>query len=155
MVAIANSLEADRCFLYVRDPKTCFGQVASCYCRNPEVLYISRDKWQQEPLDLAARDPMFQAALNCQSSIYVEDLETANPQQVNRDFEAEAFGHRALIHAHVCEQGQLWGVLQPSVFNHPRQWTTKDRQVIETVLSQITTMVKQYVQENINLGEYR
>ncbi len=155
MVAIANSLEADRCFLYVRDPETRFGQVASCYCRNPEVPYISKDKWQQEPADLLARDPMFQAALNCQSSIYVDDVETANPQQVNRDFEAEAFGHRALIHAHICEQKQLWGVLQPSVFNRPRQWTTKDRQVIETVLSQITTIVKQYVQENINLGEYR
>ncbi len=153
MVAIANSLEADRCFLYVRDPKTCFGQVASCYCRNSTVPYISTEKWQQESSGLAARDPLFQAALNCQPSIYVEDVETANLKLVNRDFEAEAFGHRALIHAHVCEPGQLWGVLQPSVFNHPRQWTTKDRQVIETVLSQITTIVKQYVQENINLGE--
>jgi GAF domain-containing protein len=148
VTAIANTLEVDRCFLYVRDPQTRLGQIAYCYCRNPQVPQLKSNQWRVES-NLEAKDPLFAAALNCQASVYVEDVETASPDTVNRDYEAQEFGHRALIHAHICAAGKLWGVLQPCMFEHPRQWTAADRQLIEKTVSQMTPLVQQYVQKNI------
>ena len=148
--AIAIMLQADRCFLYVRDPQSRYGQAAFCYCRNTEVENVSSDDWEQEqPENLEAKDPMFAAALECQPSIYVEDVETADPQVLNRDFEAREFGHRALIHGHLCDEGKLWGIWQPCIFDRPRIWTTGDKTIMETIVSQTTPLVKQYVLANI------
>lgn len=149
MIAIADTLKVDRCFLYVRNPETRIGRAAFCYCRNPEVPDVSSERWERESSDLEAEDPMFAAALDCKSTIFVEDVETADPNVVNRDFEAKAFGHRALIHAHLCQEGKLWGILQPCVFNRPRQWTEKDQQIIEMVVDRVTPLVKQYVKEHL------
>ena len=148
--AIAIMLQVDRCFLYVRHPETRYGQAAFCYCRNPKVEDVSSNEWEEEkPESLEAKDPMFAAALNCKPSIYVEDVETADPEVVNRDFEAQEFGHRALIHGHLCQEGNLWGIWQPCVFDRPRHWTSGDKQIMETVVSNATPLVKQYVLENI------
>lgn len=147
---IANVLQTDRCFLYVRDPKSRYGQAAFCFCRNPKVPDVSNSEWEQEQPDkLEAVDPMFAAALNCQPSIYVEDVETADPETLNRDFEAQEFGHRALIHGHICLDGQLWGIIQPCVFDRPRQWTTGDKQVMAMIIDRLTPLVKEYVLANI------
>ena len=145
--AIAQYLQVDRCFLYVRDPQTRYGKAAFCY-RRSDVPDVSSDKWEQEP-ELEAEDPMFAAALDCKPTIYVEDVETANPEVVNRDFEAREFGHRALIHAHLCEAGELWGILQPCVFGNPHHWTEGDKEFIDLAVNKLTPLVKQYVRENI------
>ncbi len=148
--AIAQHLQVDRCFLYIRDPQSRYGRAAFCYCRRSDIPNVTSDKWEQEkPEDLEAKDPMFAAALGCKPTIYVEDVETANPEVVNRDFEAKEFGHRALIHAHLCEAGKLWGILQPCVFNNPRHWTEGDREFINLAVDKLTPLVKQYVRENI------
>jgi GAF domain-containing protein len=153
VTAIANTLKVDRCFLYVRDPQTRLGQVACCYCRNPQVPDLSSNQWRVET-KLEAKDPLFAAALNCKASVYVEDVETASPEIVNREYEAREFGHRALIHAHLCVEGKLWGILQPCVFEHPRQWTAADRQLIEKMVVQMIPLVQQYVQKNTSsVGE--
>ena len=148
--AIAKMLQVDRCFLYVRDPETRYGQAAFCYCRNPKVEDVSSNEWEKEqPENLEEKDPMFAAALNCKPSIYVEDVETAAPETLNRDFEAREFGHRALIHGHLCEDDKLWGIIQPCIFGHPRKWTLEDRQIMEVIVNNTTPLVKQYVIENI------
>ena len=149
VTAIAQYLQVDRCFLYIRDPQTRYGRAAFCYCRRSDIPDVSSDEWEQEP-ELEAEDPMFAAALNCKPTVYVEDVETADPEVVNRDFEAQEFGHRALIHAHLCEAGELWGILQPCVFGNPRHWTEGDKQFIDLAVSKLTPLVKQYVLENIN-----
>ena len=146
--AIADILQVDRCFLYVRNPQTRYGQAAFCYCRNPEVPDVSSEKWEKEQPELERVDPMFAAALNCQTSIYVEDVETADPQTVNRDFEAKEFGHRALIHAHLCQDEKLLGIWQPCVFDRPRHWTSEDKQIIEAIANKYISLVKQYVLTN-------
>ena len=150
VTAIANTLEVDRCFLYVRDPQSRLGQVACCYCRNPQVPDLSSNQWRVET-DLEAKDPLFAAALNCKPAVYVEDVETASPEIVNRECEAREFGHRALIHAHLCAEGKLWGIVQPCMFEHPRHWTTTNREFMETMVIQMTALVQQYVQKNIKL----
>jgi GAF domain-containing protein len=155
VTTVANTLKVDRCFLYVRDPQARLGQIACCYCRNPQVPELSINQWRMES-ELEAKDPLFAAALNCQASVYVEDVETASPDVVNREYEAQEFGHRALIHAHICEAGKLWGILQPCVFEQPRQWTTADRQLIEKMVVQMLPLVQQYVQKNMSsVGESR
>lgn len=89
---------------------------------------------------------MFAAALRTDPSIFVEDVETASPQILNRQFEQESFGHRALIHAHLCQDNQLWGVLQPCLFGRPRVWTEEERQSIHQIVQAITPNAIAYTQ---------
>lgn len=153
MTVIAEVLAADRCFLYVRDPKTSLSKVAFCFCRNPEVPDLTSDRFQPDSFGLEAKDPLFAAALNCRPTVFVNDIETADPQVVNRNFEKKQFGHRALIHAHLCSGGNLWGILQPCVFAFPRQWTDLDRQLMEMAVNRATPLVKKYVQQEISKNE--
>lgn len=90
-------------------------------------------------------DPLFAAALRTDASIFVEDVETADLAVVNLAFEQKSFGHRALIHSHLCHDGQLWGVLQPCIFGRPRVWTEFDRSVIAGVERQLTPLVVTFV----------
>jgi GAF domain-containing protein len=127
---LGEVLQCHRCFLYLRNPQTKIGRVAYCWRKNQDVPDITELDWKPEPASLPAEDPLFAAALRTDLSVYVEDVETANPAVVNRDFERQNFGHRALIHAHLCHDGQLWGILQPCVFGKPRIWSEYDHAVI-------------------------
>lgn len=143
--ALTKALQCDRCFLYLRHPQTSIGKVVSCWCRSPEYPEIIDLDWKEEPASLANEDPLFAAALRTEPSIFVEDVETADPNTVNKDFEHKTFGHRALIHAHLCYKGQLFGILQPCVFGKPRIWTEADRAIIFTTVEQLTPTVVSYV----------
>ncbi len=144
--ALGAALACDRCFLYLRYPPTRTGKVAYCWRRTPAYPEIINADWQREPDTLAANDPLFAAALRAEPSIYVEDVTTADPTVVNREFEAANFGHRALVHAHLCWQGQLWGILQPCVFGQPRVWTAGDRALISEVAQRLTPLVVERMQ---------
>ncbi len=148
MPAVGAYLACDRCFLYLREPSTRLGKVPFCWVRNDDIPMLKDEGWQLDPAWLPDRDPMFAAALRAEPSIIVEDVETASPTTLNLQFERESFGHRALIHAHICQEGQLWGVLQPSVFGHPRHWTSLEQAVIEQVVQAITPSVIAYVMAN-------
>lgn len=146
---VGETLRCDRCFLYLRHPATRRGKVPFCWRRQDHIPLVWDADWKPEPDTLAEEDPMFAAALQTAPSIFVEDVETASPDLLNRTFEQENFGHRALIHAHLCQDGQLWGVLQPCVFHHPRTWTDRDRQFIATVETAILPLAIAYVQTEI------
>ncbi|MBW4616922.1 MAG: GAF domain-containing protein [Desmonostoc vinosum HA7617-LM4] len=148
---VGEFLECDRCFLYLHNPQTGFGRVAFCWVRTPDIPRVYHDKWQLQPSSLPKEDPMFAAALRAEPSIFIEDIETANPQILNRQFEQKTFGHRALIHAHIRHHGQLWGILQPCVFSHPRIWTEYEQEVINNLVQQITPLAISYVKSA--LGE--
>jgi hypothetical protein len=77
--------------------------------------------------------------------VFVEDVETASPEVVNLAFEQKHFGHRALIHAHLCQDDMLWGILQPAVFGQARVWSEFDRSVIAQVTQKITPLAVAYV----------
>ncbi|PSB02935.1 GAF domain-containing protein [Merismopedia glauca] len=151
MPEIVKSLECDRCFLYVRDPQSRLGKAAFCYCRDSTIPDVTGSEWKPESTSIEQQDPMFAAALNCQPSIFVEDIETADAQVVNRLFEQQEFGHRALIHAHLCHKNQLWGVLQPCVFSQPRIWSESDRQFITAIAHLAKPLVIEYVQRHLSL----
>ncbi len=143
--ALVEVLQCDRCFLYLRNPHTKIGKIPFCWLSSPQYPDVTDSEWKAEPEALPQEDPLFAAALRTEPSIFVEDVETASPEVVNRDFERENFGHRALIHAHLRQDGQLWGILQPCVFGQPRVWTDFDRFVITQVEQKITPLAVTYV----------
>lgn len=145
MPTLSKVLGCDRCFLYLRDPETSCGNVEFCWVRVATIPKIYNKIWKKERESLASEDPMFAAALRIEPSIFVEDVKTANPKVLNHDFEEKRFGHRALIHAHLSQDGQLWGILQPCIFNRPRSWTKLERQIIEQIVSDVTPIVVRYV----------
>lgn len=138
-------LQSDRCFLYLRNPATRTGMITHCWRRAPEYPDVTDSDWKKEPESLPDEDPLFAAALRTDASIFVEDVETADPAVVNLAFEQKSFGHRALIHAHLCSEGHLWGVLQPCIFGRPRVWTESDRGVIAGVEKRLTPLVVTFV----------
>lgn len=152
---LGDQLQCDRVFLYVRSPDTQLGRVPLCWVRQPEIPKIYDPDWKSEPADLPQQDPMFAAALNAQPSLFIEDVETADPSQVDRDFEQQNFGHRALIHGHLCLEQKLWGVLQPCVFDHPRQWSQRDRQLIKQVVGWLAPLTREYVDHYAPQPEHR
>lgn len=144
---VGVALQADRCFLYVRQPGQGRGRTAFCWRKNdrvPDKNTIQPD-WQTDTGALADQDPLIRAALALKPSVYVDDVETASPQVLNRQFERETFGHRALIHAHIQHQGQLWGILQPCVFDRPRHWTQQEKAQMEALLPSLQPVIAAYV----------
>lgn len=85
-------MPTERCFLYLRNPHNQKGKVAYCWRRSAEILDVTDAKWSKEPESLAAEDPLFSAALQAKPSVYIEDVETANPEVVNLAFERKHFG---------------------------------------------------------------
>lgn len=145
MPAVGEYLKADRCFLYLRDPHTKLGRVPFCWLRTAEIPQIYNDSWNPEPEDLTSEDPMFAAAVRTEPSIFIEDITTTSDRIVSRQFEAENFGHRALIHAHLNHNNQLWGVLQPCIFDRPRTWNPTERTTIDSIVQLITPIAVDYV----------
>jgi GAF domain-containing protein len=146
---LGKTLQCDRCFLYLRDPNTSLGRATHCWRKNPEIPEILDPAWKPEPDSLSQEDPLFAAALKAEPSIFVEDVEAADPQIVNRSFEQKNFGHRALIHAHLRQDGKLWGILQPCLFGQPRSWSEPDQSLIQQLTEQLTPLAIAYVTEQI------
>ncbi|MBD2459541.1 GAF domain-containing protein [Oscillatoria sp. FACHB-1407] len=145
---LCEVLQCDRCFLMLRNPSTRIGKVAYCWRRKPDVPDMTEYQWRQED-EWEKEDPLFAAALNGKPSVYVEDVETADATVLNREFERKYFGHRALIHAHLRQDEQLWGILQPAVFGEPRVWSEGDRAVIAALEDKLAPLAKTYVLEGI------
>lgn len=142
---LSEVLKCDRCFLYLRNPQTSIGRTPYCWVRSSDYPDVSTIEWAKEPESLSKEDPLFAAALKTEPSIFVEDVETASSEVVNRNFEEKSFGHRALVHAHLCQDGMLWGILQPCIFGQPRVWSNFDRFVVDQVTKNITPLAVTYV----------
>ena len=138
---VCEALQTDRCFLQVRNPTQRLYRIF-CWRRSPQFPDIGTETWQQE-YPWEKDDPLFAAALRSAPSIFVEDVKTAAPEVLNLDFERN-FGHRALIHAHICQDEMLWGILQPCVFAHPRVWSEGDRAIVAQVVDRIRPWVISY-----------
>ncbi|QJD80213.1 GAF domain-containing protein [Spirosoma rhododendri] len=147
VACVGQSLDADRCFLYVRRPALGLGRTAFCWRRSADIPTKNtiQPQWQADTTDLPNEDPLIRAGLAMKPSVYVDDVEAAGPQVLNRQFEQETFGHRALIHAHIQKDGQLWGILQPCMFDGPRHWTAPEKEQIEAILPRLQPLIAAYV----------
>jgi GAF domain-containing protein len=142
---LGDLLGCDRCFLYLRNPDTKLGKVTHCWRRSDRIPNLIDLDWKPEPESLVQEDPMFAAAVRAEPSIFVDDVETASLQVLNRSFEEQNFGHRALIHAHLRQDNELWGIFQPCLFDQSRTWTTDDRTLITEVEQKLTPLAIAYV----------
>lgn len=142
---LGEQLQCDRIFLYARNPQTKAGKVVYCWRRTLEIPDVDDYEWKEEPGYLAKEDPLFAAALNTKPSIFIEDIEAADPEIVNKEFEQKTFGHRALIHAHLCQDELLWGILQPCIFGQSRVWNERDRHIIAQIEARTTPLVIEYI----------
>jgi hypothetical protein len=136
-------------FLYLRDPEALVGRVPFCWIKSADIPVIYDPGWKQEPMHLTRDDPMFAAAVHAKPSIFVEDVETADPNVVNLTFERTTFGHRALIHAHVHHNRQLWGVLQSCVIDQPSVWTIGERHMINQFVDVLAPKAVVYVRSRV------
>ncbi len=141
---VGPQVRADRCFLYVRDPAQGRGRIAFVW-RLDEAVPDPRHDWQDDTGDLPQQDPLFRAALAARPSVYVEDVSEAGPDVLNQEFERLTFGHRALVHAHIIEHEQLWGILQPCVFGHPHHWTAAERAYLDGAVPLLLPVVQDYM----------
>jgi GAF domain-containing protein len=147
MPALGETLKCDRVFLYVRNPDTKIGIVPVCWRLRSDIPEVLDPDWKHEPDSLISEDPMFAAAVRTEPSIYIEDVENTSPDILSVEFERSSFGHRALVHAHLCYENQLWGILQPCIFHYPRVWSKFDREVIAKVENKLTHIVVEYVKQ--------
>lgn len=143
---VGEALRADRCFLCLRHPPTRQSRGAFVWRREDSIpdLTPEQKEWSDETV-LPPEDPLYAAALAHRPSVYVDDVRTAPRELLNRYFEERSFGHRALIHAHIVGEGELWGILQPSVFGRPRAWTPSDKALMEPLLPRLVPVVRAYV----------
>jgi len=141
---VGPHLRADRCFLYVRDPARGRGRIALVW-RLDDAVPDPRHDWQDDTGDLPRQDPLFRAALAARPSVYVPDVAEAGPDVLNQEFERTTFGHRALVHAHITENGRLWGILQPCVFGHPRHWTPAEHDYLDAAVPLLLPVVQEYM----------
>ncbi|NJL81898.1 MAG: GAF domain-containing protein [Chloroflexaceae bacterium] len=146
---LGEAWTCDRVFLYLRDPLTAWGKVPYCWRASEAIPDAWTPELKAESPSLVAEDPMFAAAVQAQPSIFVEDVETAAPLVVNREFERQNFGHRALIHGHLCQDGQLWGILQACTFHRPHPWSQADRELCDRVTAKLAPVVQAYVLREI------
>ncbi|AQG79026.1 histidine kinase [Spirosoma montaniterrae] len=144
---VGSTLNADRCFLYVRQPDKERGRIAFQWRKDNSIPDVIQPDWQTDTTSLPQEDPLFRAAIELRPSVYVDDVETASPDVLNRAFEHKTFGHRALIHAHIQQDGQLWGILQPCVFGQPRLWTIDEQTQIEAILPRLQPIIAAYVND--------
>ena len=145
---LGQQLQCDRDFVYLRSPRRHVGRVPFCWRRHEDIPLVYDPDWKPEPRWLPRQDPMFAAALRGKPSLFIDDIEMADPKLVNRNFERQTFGHRALVHAHLFQKRRLWGILQPSVFNHPRQWIRDDHRLIKEVVGWLTPIAQEYVKHD-------
>jgi GAF domain-containing protein len=146
MPALAAALDCDRCVLFLRDPHSRRSRATHAWQRKPEYTLNREDKgWRKEPASLAVDDPMFAEALRNPAALFIEDIETADPSVLNRDYERQHFQHRALVHAPLYHEGLMYGILEPCVMATPRAWSDADRELIATVQAKIAPAAAAYV----------
>lgn len=146
---VGELLQCDRCFLYLRHPQKRLGRTAFCWLKSADLPRIYDEDWKVEnPETLEQVDPLFAAALAAKPSVYVEDIETAPPGLLNPAYERKNLGHRALIHGHILKDNELWGILQPCVFEKPRPWRSFDHSVMAHGIYGLMPLVVDYVEHH-------
>jgi GAF domain-containing protein len=149
MPALARALDCERCIMFLRDPKTNRGRAVHRWASKPAFALQREDRgWQPNPPNLADDDPMYAEALVNPEALYIDDIETAGPAILDLDYERKYFGHRALVHAPVYHEGEMYGVLEPSSMVKPRKWSAADKALIAAVQKKLGPIVAAFVRED-------
>lgn len=145
MPALCEVLQCDRCFLYLRNPQTCVGKITHCWVQDSKWQDLTGSDWIKET-ELVENDPLMAIAFRTSEAVFVKDILTASSETLNLAFEQEYFGHRALIHAPIYQDGQVFGIVEPCIFETSRVWTEQERFIIATVQDKIGPLAAAYVE---------
>ncbi len=149
MPALSAALDCDRCVLFLRDPHSRLARMTHVWQRRPEYALAREGRdWRVESATLVEDDPMFAMALRNPAALYIEDVLSADPALVNGPYEVEHFGHRALVHAPLYQDGLMVGILEPCVMGAPRVWSDSDRATVAEVQERIAPAAAAYVADN-------
>lgn len=135
MEPLTRALAADRCFLYLRDGARGRGGTVACWS-DGDAWPDMRRPFEPEIDDLFTVDPMMGIASREPEALFIADVEAEPPEVLNLEFERD-FGHRALIHAPVYDDGELLGILEPCTFGDPHPWTDHDRALTAAVQARL------------------
>ncbi|MBD2035956.1 GAF domain-containing protein [Leptolyngbya sp. FACHB-321] len=142
MPALGEVLPCDRSFLYLREPVKQHGIITHCWARDGRAADWLGADWLEGAN--APPDPLMTLALRTPIAVFVEDIETAGSDVVDRAYERETFRHRALIHAPLYFDEALIGILECSVFDTPRVWSEDDRQLIAHLQAKLMIPAQAY-----------
>ena len=142
MPALGEVLPCDRSFLYLREPVKQHGIITHCWARDGRAEDWLGADWLEGTN--APPDPLMTIALRTPIAVFVEDIETAGGDVVDRDYERETFRHHALIHAPIYFDKALIGILECSVFDTPRVWSADDQQLIAHLQAELTVPAQAY-----------
>ena len=149
MPALSAALDCDRCAVFLRDPASRLSRMTHVWQRRPEYALAREGRdWRVEAPTLAEDDPMFAVALRDPAALYIEDVLSADPALVNGPYEVEHFGHRALVHAPLYYDGEMYGILEPCVMGAPRVWSEADRVIVAEVQERVAPAAAAYVAAN-------
>ena len=146
--ALGELLPCDRCFLYLRDPFKGQGSITHCWALDGCTAgWIGAD-WLEGPN--APPDPLMTIALRTPVAVFVEDIETAGNEVVDRTYERAIFQHRALVHAPIYFNDTLIGILECSVFKTPRAWSKDDRHLIAALQARLIAPTQAYIKQQLS-----
>ena len=143
MPVMGEAVNAQRCFLYLRDDTTKRGGTVASWSADPQWPDMRRP-FEPEMEDLYTADPMMGAGARDPQALFIEDVETAGPDVLNLEFEKD-FLHRALIHAPVYDEGQFLGILEPCTFGEPHVWTEDDRSLTAAVQERLGPVAGKWI----------
>lgn len=92
-------------------------------------------------------NPLMAIAFRTLEAVFVDDIETAESAAVHLAYERELFKHRALIHAPIYWNGQLYGIGEPCVFQEARAWTEFNQAIIGSVQTRLAPLTFQYLNQ--------
>jgi GAF domain-containing protein len=148
MKLFAEAVDCPRCFLYLRNPDLKRANTTHAWWSEAQYA-IGWESWFSsvwaEEGDNAEEDPMYGEAMVNSEALYIQDVDNDPSGLVNAAFEHEIFKHSALIHAPIYHQGKLYGILEPSYFHQPRDWSQADKAVTVWAQAQLGPIVADYV----------
>ena len=147
MPAVCDTLACARSLLFLREPDRKMLHTHGWW-RRPEQAHPIEDGWSAEPATIAEDDPLFAEALRNPAALYIDDIEGAAPGVLNLELERAHYRHRAFIHAPIYGDGRLYGILEPCVFDRPREWSPEDRAITAWLQERLGPIAAEYVAAN-------
>ena len=149
MQVLGEGISCERCLLFLREPHSRKTRMTHQWVLAAERA-IGRDDagWVVESPSLPDEDPMYREALTNPAALYIDDIETADPDLVNAQFERENFGHTALVHAPIHHEGLMYGIIEPCVFTGPRVWSADDRTLVALAQKRCFPVALDYIAQH-------
>ena len=143
--ALVRTLWTDRAFIYMRDQVARQVAYTHLHANDPNWRRFSLGRWSREPDPETLSEPMLKRAFSDPRAHFIDDIETAPPDVLNKHFERSFFGHRALIHAPLYQGATFYGILETATRHQPRIWSTDEKDLIRWLQPRTAELCQAYL----------